>query len=63
MTPPPNDITAPIPYANEGEEAWILSAEWVNFLRRKIEAPANMLAVYPLQIVRADSGMKLVLLE
>ena len=63
MNPPPNDISAPLPFANEGEEAWILSAEWVNFLRRKIEAPANMVAVYPLVIVRAESGMKLVLVQ
>lgn len=63
MTPPPQDIRAPIPLAREGDEAWILSAEWADFLRRKIEAPVNMVAVYPLQIVRSDSSMKLVLLE
>ena len=63
MSPPPKDITAPIPFANEGEEAWILSAEWADFIRRKIEAPANMIAVYPLKIVRAENGMKLFLAE
>lgn len=63
MTNPPQNITDPIPLAVEDGEPIFLSAAWVNFIRRKIEAPANMQADYPLRIIRSDAGMRLVLVE
>lgn len=59
----PRDITAPLPLAKEGDPAWILSAEMVNFINRKVNAFTNIQAVYPLRIVKSDAGMKLVLVE
>lgn len=58
------DISLPLPtHAQEGDEAFILDANYVNFLSRKINAFSNIQAVYPLRIIPSDTNFKLVLVE
>ncbi len=60
----PKDISYPLPTAaSEGDEAWILSAEMLNFLCRKVNAFSNLQAEYPLRVVKSDTGFRLVLVE
>lgn len=60
----PRDIHLPLPTANsEGDEAWILSADDLNFVCRKINAFSNIQAEYPLRIIPSDANFKLVLVE
>lgn len=57
----PRDIHLPLPTAaTEGDEAWILSAEMLNFLCRKINAFSNIQADAPLKIVKSDAGFRIV---
>lgn len=53
-------ITTPLPEAREGEPAWILSAELVELMERKIDAFMNMQTEFPLKVIKADSGFKIV---
>jgi hypothetical protein len=60
----PLDINLPLPTGSEeGDEAWILSAEQVNLLTRKINAFYGIQAQLPLRIVKAEAGMKIVVDE
>ena len=48
---------------SEGDPAWPLSATWLNFMVRKIEAFSNIQADPPLKIVKSDSGFRIVVEE
>ena len=52
----PSDTSAPLPLVNEGDPAWMLSAEWANHLARKINAILEMRAELPVKITKSDSG-------
>ena len=52
----PSDFSAPLPLVNEGDPAWMLSAEWANHLARKINAILEMRAELPVKITKSDSG-------
>lgn len=59
----PLPITTPLPMAKEGEPAWILSAEMLDLLVRKVEAFHNIQAEAPLRIVKADAGFRFTIEE
>ena len=48
---------------SKGDPAWPLSAAWLNFMVRKIEAFSNIQAEPPLKIVKSDAGFRIVVEE
>lgn len=60
---PPSDISGQLPMVSEGDPPWPLSAAWLNFMVRKIEAFSNIQAEPPLKIVKSDAGFRIVVEE
>ena len=50
------NINDPLPMVNEGDPAWMLSAEMANLLVRKVNAMYGMRVAAPLRLVKADAG-------
>jgi hypothetical protein len=59
----PLPITTPLPIVSEGDDVWVLSAEWANLLAEKVEAFSNIQADAPLKITKSDAGFKITVEE
>ena len=53
----PIDTTLPI--VKEGDEAIVLSADWMNLLHRKLNALWNMQGVNGTVVIKAEAGFKI----